>query len=882
MEFRVSRAFLIICLMTLPSFAAEPGDYNLPGKAAVAPAPATTEPASPMEDLDTHVDLSSAPMVLFTESRDLPVRRMDGIPKIWMDRPADQRWVFHGHAQPGEYYVFQVAVHATKSTIGPIGFSSSGLPGTVHCISLGGIGNDGKPFSKSITVAAGHLVPLWFGIDVPVDAKGTYLGKVTVSAGKDISADASINLDVSGDVLSDDGISDPSRLARLKWLDSTVGSESTVTKPFIPVTVKGNFVSILGRDVQLGDSGLPAKITSHFSGSNTHLVIQGRDLLAAPISFEVDTGDGPLVWKSDSSLREASDSALTWTTHSTSGVVNCDVSGRMEFDGMIALDVQIKADQATICRDMSFNLPMRADVAKYLMGLGQHGGNRPAALHWKWDADKFQDAVWIGDVNAGVMCRFKGENYHRPLVNIYYPFAPLAMPESWSNGGAGGIDVLPMGADRVVVRAYTGPRNLKAGQTLHFKIEMYLTPFKLVNTDQHWSDRFIHPFEGSGQKVVDHVLQVLNPDGPNVVEIHHATYTNPYINYPYNSDSLPALKSFVEKVHELKSRLLVYYTTRELTTNLPELFALHSLDGEVIFPGPGADSRTIVNPKGPDRWLTDHLRDSFIPAWRAHIGSPYNKPDLAVITTPDSRWNNFYLEGLKFLCDRVGIDGVYIDDTALDHRSLQRARRILDTAPGRLIDVHSWNHNNVKAHFSNSAIVYMELFPYIDRLWLGEGFDCNKVSPDYWLIEMSGIPYGLNADMLQGGGNPWLGMLYGEIPKLGWTQGDPRPMWKFWDSFGMTGSEMIGYWDTANPVHTDNANVLATIYRKANKTLIVLGNFSEKPVSFRLKLDDSFVSGKVKLTAPEIEKLQKASSFYSDDELTIDGKKGLFLIVDTK
>ena len=185
---------------------------------------------------------------------------------------------------------------------------------------------------------------------------------------------------------------------------------------------------------------------------------------------------------------------------------------------------------------------------------------------------------------------------------------------------------------------------------------------------------------------------------------------------------------------------MVYYTTRELTTNLPELFALHSLHGEVIFPGPGADSRTVVNPKGPDPWLTTHLVNSFIPAWRAHIGSPYNKPDLAVITTPDSRWNNFYLEGLKFLCDRANIDGIYIDDTALDHRSLQRARRILDTSPGRLIDVHSWNHNNSKAHSSNSAMVYMELMPYIDRLWLGEGFDCDKVSPDYWLIEMSRHP----------------------------------------------------------------------------------------------------------------------------------------------
>jgi hypothetical protein len=553
-----------------------------------------------------------------------------------------------------------------------------------------------------------------------------------------------------------------------------------------------------------------------------------------------------------------------------------NVIGHMEFDGMIAIDIQVTPHRDLAVKDMDFAMPFNTDAVPYLMGLGEKGGKRPDKLQWKWNSDKFQDAVWLGNVNGGVLCRFKGENYRRPLVNIYYPFSPLNVPESW---GTGGINVTPDGDARVALAAYTGLRPLAAGKTLHFRIEMYLTPFKLLNTDQHWSDRFVHPFEGSGQKVVDHVLTELKPAGSNIVEIHHATYTNPYINYPYNSDSLAALEKFVASVHELKSRLLVYYTTRELTTNLPELFALHSLNGEVIFPGPGADARTVVNPKGPDPWLVQHLRDSFIPAWRAHIGSPYNKPDLAVITTPDSRWNNFYLEGLKFLCDRVAIDGVYIDDTALDRRSLQRARRILDTAPGRLVDIHSWNHNNSKAHFSNSLMVYMELLPYVDRLWLGEGFDSNTVSPDYWLIEMSGIPFGLNADMLQGGGNPWLGMIYGETAKLGWTGGDPRPMWKLWDDFGMAGSEMIGYWDPACPVHTDNPNVLATVYRRSDRMLIAIGNYSEKSETFHLRWDQP---GNEKLIAPAIEKMQEPATYAPDNEFKVAAKRGLLLVVPRK
>ena len=50
----------------------------------------------------------------------------------------------------------------------------------------------------------------------------------------------------------------------------------------------------------------------------------------------------------------------------------------------------------------------------------------------------------------------------------------------------------------------------------------------------------------------------------------------------------------------------------------------------------------------------------------------------------------------------------------------------------------------------------MELFPYIDSLWFGEGFNYNE-NPDYWLVEIAGIPYGLFGEMLQDDGNPWRG-----------------------------------------------------------------------------------------------------------------------------
>ena len=49
----------------------------------------------------------------------------------------------------------------------------------------------------------------------------------------------------------------------------------------------------------------------------------------------------------------------------------------------------------------------------------------------------------VGDVNIGAMLRFKGANYRRPLINAYYNFQPLLLPDSW---GGGGVDLREAGS----------------------------------------------------------------------------------------------------------------------------------------------------------------------------------------------------------------------------------------------------------------------------------------------------------------------------------------------------------------------------------------------------------------------------------------------------
>ncbi|HEU0124821.1 MAG TPA: glycoside hydrolase domain-containing protein, partial [Flavobacterium sp.] len=249
-----------------------------------------------------------------------------------------------------------------------------------------------------------------------------------------------------------------------------------------------------------------------------------------------------------------------------------------------------------------------------------------------------------------------------------------------------------------------------------------------------------------------------------------------------------------------------------------------------------------------------------------------------------NRWHNYYVEGMNWLTQNVGIDGIYLDDVAFDRITMKRIKRVLtkDGHPG-IIDLHSANQYNKSDGFNNSANLYMEHFPYINKLWFGEYFDYEKNQPDFFLTEVSGIPFGLMGEMLQDGGNPWRGMVYGMTNRLPWSDGaDPRQIWKLWDSFGIKGSEMIGYWSENCPVKTNNDKVLATVYKKNGKTLISIASWADADTKVKLTIDWKKLGinpSKATITAPEVLKFQPAQTFNANDEIPVSKGKGWLLIV---
>ena len=187
------------------------------------------------------------------------------------------------------------------------------------------------------------------------------------------------------------------------------------------------------------------------------------------------------------------------------------------------------------------------------------------------------------------------------------------------------------------------------------------------------------------------------------------------------------------------------------------------------------------------------------------------------------------------------IDGIYLDDIAYDRHAMVRVRKVLERAcaargvDGPEIDLHSANQFTAHDGYASSANLYMEQLPYVDRLWLGEYFDYDTTDPDYWLVELSGIPFGLMGEMLEGGGNPWRGMVFGMTGRA--PAVDNRPLWEFWAANGLERAQMQGFWDPQAPVRTSHPDVLATTWLTEHGMVVALASWAEHTEEVTLIFD---------------------------------------------
>ena len=581
-------------------------------------------------------------------------------------------------------------------------------------------------------------------------------------------------------------------------------------------------------------------------------------MLAAPIRFIVETEAAAVP-----ACREETHVVRPGGTYRTAsgeaGAYRMEVSSSIESDGYCRYRYTIIAKRDLKLADVRLEIPYARGIAQAMIGMQRLGSDIPERHYALWEGP--HDSFWLGGADGGIWCELRGEGYAGPLLNVF----SQGPPPSWWNERKGGF-AIRKGKEEVLATVFSGGRELRAGEKITFEFALLITPVKKIDTAGQFRNRYYH----NGLKPIPTEEEV--SAGVRVLNLHHANPANPYINYPFIATR--QLRSVVDEAHRRALRLKLYYTIRELTSHVTEIWALRSFGTEILADGKG----------GGYPWLREHLVSGYSPQWYQHFEDSTLGVDASILSsTGSTRWYNYYIEGLGWLVRNMGIDGLYLDDVAYDREILKRMRKVMEREkPVCLIDLHS------NTEFSKGpANQYAEFFPYVDKLWFGEGFQYDRMPPENWFVEVSGIPFGLMGDMLEGGGNPWRGVVYGMTVRYPWlTDGvtcDPRGVWKVWDAFGIADAEMTGYWSSAPVVSTSHPRVLATSYAKRGGVMIALASWADSAASVGLTVDWKrlgFDGSKFTLHAPGIPQYQPERIFQPGEAIPVQPGKGWLLIAE--
>ena len=794
------------------------------------------------EEMQKLKDRSPDDFLVFPEDRAFPVR-LTTVPARWSCRDVSR--TFEGYALPNEYYTWQVGVWATRKGLEKVRLTfgdfihSSGkdtIPShEATCFNQEGVNWDGQPVAFDVNVPQDRVQALWCGLQIPETARaGAYRGTVTVSAGNAAPQTVETVIRLGKDALADRGDGDLWRHSRLRWLNSTIGTDNLPVAPYEKMQLDGNRITATGKTAVIGGNGLPQSLEVN----RVRILEQSPELL-------VETADGTFSFRSDNvKIKQTADGLAEWNASSVQQGLQFDCKASMEYDGYLRYRIRIAAEKETEVKDVRLTTTYTSAASAYFMGAGHPGGDRPTDYVWDWKGP--WDSYWTGDYRAGIHVEFRGGAYHGPLLNDYKP----APPAVWTNEGQGRIRVSGRHGEAASVVASTGSRTLST-EPLELEFALLMTPVKPLNTAKHFAERYFHASPEGFAKAAE--------EGANIANIHHAQSLNPVINYPYIvRDSLIA---YIRGQHEAGRRVKLYYTIREQSNYTVEIHALKSLNHEIFLSGVGYGTP----------WHCEHLVDDYKPAWYTEL--PGQNADAALVLNGFSRWINYYLEGLRWMFENYQIDGIYMDDVSFDRDVMKRIRKIMaQYRPDALIDLHSNTGYSI-----GPANQYAGFFPYVDRLWFGEGFRYNDMTPPEWFVTFSGIPFGMMSEMLQDGGNRYLGMVYGATARHSYGPYSPAPVWNLWKSSGIEEAQMRGYWEADCPVKTDHPNVKATAYVRPGKTLIAIGNFDAETRAVHLSFDWKqlgITPSKAALHAPEIRDFQPEQTFRPSDAITVEGKKG--------
>ncbi|UDQ97597.1 glycoside hydrolase domain-containing protein [Lentisphaerota bacterium WC36G] len=822
--------------------------------------------------------------MVFPEVREHPIVMTENIPTRWLN--SSQKLSLS--AFNNEYFAFQIGIYALKD-IKNIEVKFSDLCAdngnkisnkALTCFNLTGSNYDGKPMNKVVNVPKNRVQALWFGIDITPEAvkPGTYYGNVRISE-KDSSKRPKwvpIKLTVSENLIANRGDDEPWRHSRLRWLNSKIGLNDNLVAPYTKVKLNETTrtVNILGRQIKFSKAGLPTSVKSFIDLDK--IKTSGREILASPMRLEIEDENGNIEQLKGLTFQKTyqADGKVSLLAISDSKNFTVTTTMSPEMDGYIRYRFSVKNKTNINLKDVRLVMPLKSNVAKYFKGVYK----KPACLTPENYSSTMKHGLyvngfWLGDYNVGIAFKPKNDiDEMNPDRNTRHK---VPYPIEWSNNNQGKYTLTKKDNNVTEMVISSGARKLtKKEQSFNLNFALYVTPFKPIKKE-HWDYRYYHNNCGWDP-------QLYKAKDAKVVNVHHGGSANPWINYPFLT--INKMQKIAKEVHGRGQKVKFYNTVRELSVRAPELYALRSLNGEVLLAGEGHrelqekpfDYQKPHKNRGGQAWLAEHLKSNYRSRWHNPIQGSREISDASLGVKGLSRFHNYYLEGIDYLVRTVDIDGLYLDGIGYDRSIMKRVRKALDKSKsGNLIDFH-------ETPFPN-----LEHIPYVDSIWFGEGANYSR-NQAYWLVEVSGIPFGVTGEVLKHHASNYKAFVYGMWKRDKWS-GNPKGLWKFLDKVKIKDTETIGYWMENCPVSTDQKDVLASAFVKKGEYAIVAvasWNKAKNGVKTLLNIDWDKLGlneNDVTVTLPAIDHFQKANPNFSlTKAINLKNDEGYVIVIKKK
>jgi hypothetical protein len=186
------------------------------------------------------------------------------------------------------------------------------------------------------------------------------------------------------------------------WLGNRIGLEDVVLPPWTPLEVEKGanpVVRCWGREYVFEGSALPSQIVS-----------AGKPMLARPMPLAVTVAGTPLQWRDGKAeVRSASPTVAeldgTATAPCAGGTATLRTHLRIEYDGLLLLDVALELPNGVHPDSVALEIPLRPEVAYYRHRWSPdwagHSGNLPEGTGIV-DQDRFIPYAWLGDNDRGL------------------------------------------------------------------------------------------------------------------------------------------------------------------------------------------------------------------------------------------------------------------------------------------------------------------------------------------------------------------------------------------------------------------------------------------------------------------------------------------------